>query len=93
MSRILDLVILLTALILIFTVQFAGAAMLDPLRDNLLEDEEYGEKYNAAENFDDMFVTVTKWIPLTGGLGMIGFVLYREYRRQRITGARGGGLR
>lgn len=91
MSRFFDLLALLIALVLIFTTQFAAGLVLDPLRDQLLE-QEIQEEYNAEENFNGMYVAVVKGVPLVAGLGMVGFVTYREFRRQRNT-AVGGGLR
>ncbi len=91
MSRFFDLLALLLALVLIFTTQFAAGLVLDPMRDQLLE-QDIEEKYNAEQNFDDMYVAVVQWVPMAASIGLIVVVVFREYRRQRTT-ARGGGLR
>ncbi len=92
MSRFFDLLALVIAIVLIFTTQFAAALVLEPMKDQLLE-QEIQEEYNAEENFDDMYTAVVKWVPLTAGLCLIGVVAFREYRRQRTTAVTGGGLR
>lgn len=89
MGRLLDFVFVLIAIMMFLILQFVGGAVLDPMRDELIE-EGIDDSYNADESFADMITAVTKWAPLTGLLGTIVLVAYREYRRQQISAATGG---
>lgn len=89
-GRLFDLVTLLIAIPALLTMQFVGGAMLDPLRDGLLEDGEIDKKYNAEEEFAQQYEVVVMWAPLEAILGLIVLIGYREYRRQRIAARRGG---
>lgn len=88
MGRLLDLTILLIAILTFLTLQAVAGPMLDGVRDATLE-QDIGDKYNAEENFADTYEVVTVWAPLTGLFGITILVIYREYRRQRITAVRG----
>lgn len=91
MGRFTDLLLLMVVVFGAFIVQFAGAAVLDPLGDELIESGIPGddsEHYNAEENFNDIQATITKWIPWTVVGGSTVLVAWREYRRQRITARR-----
>lgn len=90
-GRLFDLVTLMIAIPAVLTMQFAGGAMLDPLRDGLLEDDDgIDKKYNAEEEFAQDYEVIVKWAPMTAILGLIVLIGYREYRRQRIAARRGG---
>lgn len=88
-GRFVDFVVLLAALFMIFTAQFAGAAILDPLRDELQSDQHddsyTGDYANAETWMDRQFTAVTKWAPTIAGGGLIMLVAFREYRRQRLV--------
>lgn len=92
MSRFLDLILVLAGLFMILAVQTSAAIMLDPMRDELL-DEGIDDKYNAEENFADMYRAVTKWVPTIAGVGLMCVAGFREYRRQRLTAATPPGRR
>lgn len=87
MSRVLDGIFIIVALFLILITQFTAGAILDPLRDDLLE-RGIDKEYNAQENFDDMIIATTKWVPTGFGVGLILLAAFREYRRQRATAVR-----
>lgn len=89
MSRqlIIDLIIMLIVIFTLMIVQFAGAQTLGPLRDVITDDPL--SQPNAEENIDEMYTTVTFWVPLVGQIGSIVIVVWREFRRQRVTGRRG----
>lgn len=89
MGRFMDFVVVLIAIFGFAVMQVSGAVILDELRTSLL-DTQIDSEYNATENFNDMFTAVTKWAPLTGLIGTLGLVFYREYRRQRIAAQRRG---
>lgn len=92
MSRAIDFVLLLAALFMIFTAQFAAAAALDPLRDELSSNQHNdtytGDYSDATTWFDQMFTAVTKWAPTIAGGGLVALVAFREYRRQRVSATR-----
>lgn len=88
MGRFLDFIFLMVALIMILISTFVSGAVLDPMRDELLE-EDINKEYNAQENFDDMIIAATKWVPAGFGVGLVLIVAFREFRRQRSTAIRG----
>lgn len=89
MGRFTDLVLVIVALFLLYVATFSAGAMLNPLSDAVL-DTGISSDYNASENFSDMVKAVTVWVPTTGAIGLIGLVVMREYRRQRIAAATRG---
>ena len=86
MGRFIDFTILLVAIFGILIVQTSSAVILDELRNELNQDAaaDIGQKEVNTQGF----TAVTKWVPMIGLLGAIVFVLFREYRRQRITAVR-----
>lgn len=86
MGRFLDFVVLLVALFGILIAQTAGAVILDELRNEF--NENAAGDLDQTETNNSMFTSVTKWVPTVALLGAILFVLFREYRRQRITATR-----
>jgi len=90
MGRFVDLIVLLVAVFLVITMQFTAAQILYPMQDKVIDDE-IQDKYNAEENTMDMITAVVKWAPMIGLFGLTGIIVIREYRRQRVAGARGGG--
>lgn len=87
MGRFLDLVLVLAAIGQLMVIQMAGAVILDPLRDDMIEDG-IDSKYDAQAQFDQSFTVVTKWGPWILAAGTIVLVGFREYRRQRLVATR-----
>lgn len=89
MGRLIDFLALIIAIPSLYVMQIASSRILDPLRDAILESGTPG--YTGAEaQFADMFAVVTQWAPLTGLISLILIVAYREFRRQKLSAARGG---
>lgn len=88
MSRFMDLILLLVAVFLVFTMQFAAGQILYPMQDAIIDDS-IDEKYNAEESTMGMVEAAVKWVPMVGLFGLTGIIVIREYRRQRVAGSRG----
>lgn len=83
MSRALDFVALVVIVFLAFIVQFAGAAMLEPLDDQFQDDDAISDENKGA--LGGMFTAATFWVPLICQLGAVAIVGWREFRRRRDT--------
>lgn len=89
MGRLVDFLALIVAIPSLYVMQITGARILNPLRDAILESGTPG--YTGAEaQMADSFAVVTQWAPLVGGIGIVLVVAYREFRRQKLSAARGG---
>lgn len=93
MGRVTDFATLAVVILVLFVIQFAGAAGLDPVRTDLVEHGDMSN-VNGEQAMNGMFEAVTFWVPLVGQIGSIVIVVWREFRRQRVTAPvpRGGGL-
>lgn len=93
MGRILDLALAIALIFMIIAVQFSVASVLTPIKNEQLEQLEDGND-NVEEdksNLVDQYDAAVKWTPTAAVLGIIVVVVFREYRRQRVT--RGGRIR
>lgn len=88
MSRFADLLVGLVALIGILIVQMSGAVIADELRNefNINADA----SFNQQQINNDLYTAVAKWVPTVAFVGVLVLIVYREFRRQRVTAIRRG---
>lgn len=90
MSRFIDLLIGLIAIIGILVVQTSGAVVSNELRNEFNENPD--DSFNQKQINNDLYTAVAKWVPTVALMGVLTLIVFREYRRQRVTAMRRRGL-
>lgn len=93
MGRVLDLALAISLIFMIIIMQFTVANTLTPVKNEMLDQLEDGNANTAEDkrNLVNQYETAVKWVPNIAVLGVIIVVIFREFRRQRVT--RGGRIR
>lgn len=88
MSRFLNFVVMLAALMAILVVHTGTAPLMEDLRQHAVDEDKPNDDIDSTSIANELHTAVTKWVPTVAFIGLFVIAAFREYRRQRVTAVR-----